>query len=141
MPASSGLRVPATAALDHPCALLPDTMTGTPLPPRPATRGSHPVSGSSPLGPPRWITDTPFISSRMFFPRDAGCLKIPYGLAPRFRSTAFLCRRRATKTLLRSAVEIARVTKVNGGHKLGPDLRATNEEIRHDDCGYRRQRA
>ena len=26
----------------------------------------------------------------------------------------------------RSAAEIARVTKVNGGHKLGPDMRATN---------------
>jgi hypothetical protein len=26
----------------------------------------------------------------------------------------------------RSAVEGARVAKVNGGHKLGPDLRATN---------------
>lgn len=26
----------------------------------------------------------------------------------------------------RSAAEIARVAKVNGGHKLGPDLRATN---------------
>ncbi len=27
---------------------------------------------------------------------------------------------------IRSAAEIARVAKVNGGHKLGPDLRATN---------------
>jgi hypothetical protein len=25
--------------------------------------------------------------------------------------------------------------------KIGPYLRATNEEIRHEDCGYRRQRA
>ena len=40
-----------------------------------------------------------------------------------------------------SASEGAQVAKVNGGHKLGPDLRATNEEIRHEDCGYRRQRA
>jgi hypothetical protein len=102
-PASSGPPVPATAALYHPCARLPDTMAGTPLPPCPATRGSHPMSGASPLCPPRWITGTPFISSRMCFPRDSGCLKIPYGLEPRFRSTALLCRLRATKTLIRWA--------------------------------------
>jgi hypothetical protein len=59
MPASSGPLVPATAAPDPLCALLPDTIAGTPLPPRPATRASHPLSGSSPLGPLRWITATP----------------------------------------------------------------------------------
>jgi hypothetical protein len=32
----------------------------------------------------------------------------------------------------RSTVKIARVAKVNGDHKLGQDLRATNEEIRHE---------
>ena len=37
----------------------------------------------------------------MCFPRGSGCLKIPYELEPRFRSTKFLCRLRATKTLLR----------------------------------------
>src|SRR6266545_7603607 len=101
MPASLGPRVPATAAPSHPCALLPDTMAGTPLPPHPATLGSHPVSGSSPLFPPRWITGTPPIILRMCFPTGSACLKIPYGLELRFRSTAFLCRLRATKTLFR----------------------------------------
>jgi hypothetical protein len=40
-----------------------------------------------------------------------------------------------------SVAEGAQVAKVNDGHKLGPDLQATHEEIRHEDCGYRRQRA
>jgi hypothetical protein len=86
----------------HPCALLPDTIAGgSPLPPRPAAPGYHPASGSSPLSPPQWITGTPPSISRMFFPSGSGCLKIPYGLEPRVSSTAFLCRLRATKMLLR----------------------------------------
>jgi hypothetical protein len=37
----------------------------------------------------------------MFFPRASGGRKIPDTLALRFRSTAWLCRLRATKTLFR----------------------------------------
>ena len=59
MPASSGPLGPATAAPYPLCALLPDTIAGTPLPPRPATLAPHPLSGSSPLCPLRWITATP----------------------------------------------------------------------------------
>jgi hypothetical protein len=47
---------------------------------------------------------TPIIA-RMCFPRGAGWLKIPYAVAPRFRSTVLLWRLRATTTLLRSAYE------------------------------------
>jgi hypothetical protein len=32
----------------------------------------------------------------------------------------------------------AEAAKVNGGHELGPNLRATNQEIQHEDCSYRR---
>ena len=103
LPAASGPRVPATATPDHPCALLPDLRAGSPRPPRPATRASPPVSGSSPRCPPRWSTAPPFINARMCFPSDAGGPKIPSGLALRFRSTTLWCRRRATKTLIRSA--------------------------------------
>jgi hypothetical protein len=105
MPASLGPPVPGPVAPYHPCALLPDTMAESPLPPRPAALGSPLASGSSPLGPPRWITGTPPIIARMCFPRGSGCLKIPYDLEPRFSSTKFLCRLRATKTLLRWATE------------------------------------
>ena len=41
--------------------------------------------------------------SRMCFPSGAACLKIPYGVEPRFSSTKFLCRLRATKTFSRSS--------------------------------------
>ena len=105
MPASSGPPVPGPVAPSHPCALLPDTMAESPLPPRPAALGSHLASGSSPLCPPRWITGTPPIIARMCFPRGSGCLKIPYELEPRFNSTKFWCRLRATKTPLRWADE------------------------------------
>jgi Putative transposase len=100
-PASSGPLLPPTAALYHLCALLPHTMAGTPLFPRPAILVSHPRPGPSPLCPPLWTTTTPRINSRICFQSDSGDLKIPYKLARRFRSTAFLCRLRATKTLLR----------------------------------------
>jgi hypothetical protein len=104
-PAASGPSVAGTVAPSHPCALLPETVAGSPLPPGPAALGSHLPSGSAPLFPPRWLTDTPPIIARMFFPRGAGCLKIPYGLEPRFRSTPLLCRLRATTTLLRYALQ------------------------------------
>jgi hypothetical protein len=42
----------------------------------------------------------------MCFPSGAGYLKIPDKVVPRFRSTPFLCRLRATKTLLRSADQV-----------------------------------
>jgi hypothetical protein len=101
MPASSGPPVPGTVPPSPPSALFPETAAGSPLPPRPAALGSPPASGASPLCPPCWSTGTPPIIAEMFFPRGAGCLKIPYRVAPRFRSTPFLCRRRATKTLIR----------------------------------------
>ncbi len=72
-------------------------------PPPRAARGSPPASGCSPCGPVRRITGTPLILSHMCFPRGAGCLTIPSGRAPRFRSTPWCWRLRATTTLLRSA--------------------------------------
>src|SRR5262249_3701505 len=86
-PASAGPRLPPTAALYHRCARLPHTMAGTPLSPRPVSLATPPLSGPSPLCPPLWITTTPLITSRIGFPRDAGCLTIPYKLARRCRST------------------------------------------------------
>jgi hypothetical protein len=47
------------AGCDPPVPLLPETMSGSPLPPRPAALGFHPAFGSSPLCPPWWTTDTP----------------------------------------------------------------------------------
>jgi hypothetical protein len=67
-----------------------------------AARGAPPASGAALLLPPCWRTGPPIITE-MFFPRGAGWLKIPYGVAPRFRSASFLRRLRATKTLIRSA--------------------------------------
>jgi hypothetical protein len=43
-----------------------------------------------------------------------------------------------TFSVRRSPAKIVQVAIVNGGHKLSPDLRATNQEIQHEDCGYRR---
>jgi hypothetical protein len=99
MPAASRPPVPGPVAPSHPCARLPDTRAESPRPPRPAALGSHLASGSSPLGPPRWITGTPPLIARMCFPTGSGCLKMPYEREPRFRSTTFLWRLRATKTL------------------------------------------
>jgi hypothetical protein len=45
----------------------------------------------------------PPIIARMCLPRGSGYLTILYGVEPRFRATAFLCRLRVTKTLFRSA--------------------------------------
>ena len=45
---------------------------------------------------------------------------------------------RETLRVRRSPAKIAQVVNVNGGHKLSPDLRATNQEIQHEDCSYRR---
>jgi Putative transposase len=100
-PASSGPRVPRPVASSHPSPLLPEPMAGHRLPPPLAALGSHPASGFSPLCPLRRITGTSLLISHMGFPSGAGCLTIPYGLAPRFRSTPFLWRLRATKTLIR----------------------------------------
>jgi hypothetical protein len=47
------------AGCDPSVPFLPETMSGSPLPPRPAALGSHLAFGSSPLCPPRWTTDTP----------------------------------------------------------------------------------
>jgi Putative transposase len=103
LPASSGPPVPSTVAPSPPGALLPETMAGSSLLPHPAALGSPVASGSSPLCPPHCLTETLRLISRMCFPTGSRCLKIPYGLELRFRSTALLWRLRATKTLIRWA--------------------------------------
>jgi len=84
-----------------------------PMCPPPANYRRQPAS-TSPCGrqiPPaiRLLTPLPTSMdhrhpptiSRMCFPSGAACLKIPYGVEPRFSSTTLLCRLRATKTFIR----------------------------------------
>jgi hypothetical protein len=49
--------------------------------------------------------ESPPSPAQIFSSSGAGWIKIPYELPQRFRSTAFLCRLRATKTLIRWADE------------------------------------
>jgi hypothetical protein len=81
---------------------------------RPGSALQHRFSGHGADRSPRvplplttpMLWDSPPSPAQIFSSRGAGWIKIPYGLLPRFSSTAFLCRLRATKTLIRWTVSI-----------------------------------
>ena len=80
-------------------------------PPEPRRRTPTSSSPSWPQVPPRLRVMTPLLPrqsaggppplAQMFFPSGSDWLKIPHGPGQRVSPTEFLCRLRATKTLIR----------------------------------------
>jgi hypothetical protein len=125
--ASAGLRVPDTVASSHPATRLPAPMAGHRRPPPLAALASHHTPSPSPLCPLRGLTGPLLLRSRLCFPSGAGCLHIPYEVVPRFRSTPFLWRLHATKTLLRSAAFLDQ--RVSSRRQVSYSLVSTEDDM------------
>jgi len=93
--------IPRTVAPCPQCVCLSGTLPGTRLLHRASAPGADPSTRLRRLLTPLLPGDSPRSTSQIFSSSGFGWITMPYGLPQRFRSTAFLCRLRATKTLLR----------------------------------------